>query len=350
MDEQRRLEAHIAGALDDTDAYLVYADWLLQHGDPRGQLIMLQHQGHEAAARAMLERHAGHFYGSLSARRELVDATWHLGFIRSCRFSLDADRGPGHGPRTRAALRALLALPSMRFLRELSLGVMSVPENSYGEAIELLAGHDLRSLERLALGEDVVHMRSADTEPLVTDVGMTRAIYTAAPNLRTLVLRSSDDDPDLEGLALRCLRELRVEGGGNGARLLGALSRARAPELESLAIASNFVVADAAWVPLLGGTLFRKLRHLALGVYSFLVERAGALIASAPVLRQLRSLDLSQTALGERDIDAILAGAAAFAHLERLELGLLLCSLGSEKAAALRTVCRDVTFKSLLSP
>jgi uncharacterized protein (TIGR02996 family) len=95
VDEKHRFEAAIAASPDDEAAYLVYADWLQQRGDPRGELIVLQHRGQDDAARGLLQRHAEHFYGGLSARPSLLDVTWHLGFFRACRFSLDDDRGPG---------------------------------------------------------------------------------------------------------------------------------------------------------------------------------------------------------------------------------------------------------------
>ena len=40
----RELETEILARRDDPSAYLVYADWLQQHQDPRGELIAVQHQ------------------------------------------------------------------------------------------------------------------------------------------------------------------------------------------------------------------------------------------------------------------------------------------------------------------
>jgi uncharacterized protein (TIGR02996 family) len=42
---------------DDDRPRLVYADWLLEQGDPRGELIQLQIAGHAAEADALLRRH-----------------------------------------------------------------------------------------------------------------------------------------------------------------------------------------------------------------------------------------------------------------------------------------------------
>ncbi|MBA3541340.1 MAG: TIGR02996 domain-containing protein [Deltaproteobacteria bacterium] len=40
-DRNLELEAEIAKTPDEVAPYLVYADWLQQHGDPRGELIAL---------------------------------------------------------------------------------------------------------------------------------------------------------------------------------------------------------------------------------------------------------------------------------------------------------------------
>lgn len=339
MDEQARLEAAIAHDPDDDDAYLVYGDWLQQRGDPRGELLALHHRREDDAARAHLARHASHFYGALAARPKLVEAVWHLGFMRACRFSLDDDRGPGHEQRTLDALKALLALPSMRFIRELSIGVMNVPYNNYRAAIEELGRHDLRTLRRLALGDDIEHSTARMTDPFTSDVGPTRPLSVAAPNLETLILRSTAEDlPELDGIALPRLRELRIEGGGG--RIHETLWPAALPELETLAVTGI----AATWTPLLHGDAFPKLRHLTIGAYGTLIGRGGVLFANAPLLQQLRTLDLSDTLLGDPDLDAMIANAGSFAHLERLDLGVLSGARSPDRVEALRRACPSVVF------
>jgi uncharacterized protein (TIGR02996 family) len=343
VDEQARFEAAIACDPDDGDAYLVYADWLQQRGDPRGELIVLQHRGEDDAAKRVLQRHAEHFYGGLSARPNLVAATWQLGFMRSCRFSLDDDRGAGHEQRALAALEELLALPSARFLREIAIDVMNVPYNHMQPAIELMDRRDWQLLERLALGEGIEHSTATATDAFTTELGPVRRLLEAAPNLRTLILESTEDkDPDFDGLALPRLRELRIFGPG-GYELLQTLPRAELPELVTLDLLGSFVADPSDWSALLSGASLPKLRHLGFGVYAFLIGRAGALIANAPILRQLETLDLSNTPLIEPDIDAILANAGAFAHLQRLELGPLL--FDNAPTAALRGLCADVRLR-----
>jgi uncharacterized protein (TIGR02996 family) len=38
------LEAHLRHHPDDRNSWLVYADWLTEEGDARGQLVMLEHR------------------------------------------------------------------------------------------------------------------------------------------------------------------------------------------------------------------------------------------------------------------------------------------------------------------
>ena len=62
------LEAAILENPDDDAPYLVYADWLMASGDPRGELIVMQHDADEAegnrkkalrrAANTYFEKHA----------------------------------------------------------------------------------------------------------------------------------------------------------------------------------------------------------------------------------------------------------------------------------------------------
>jgi uncharacterized protein (TIGR02996 family) len=330
------LEAAIARDPDDAAAYLVYADWLQQRGDPRGELIMLQHHGHDEAANALLRRHATHFYGGLAARPGLLDVTWRRGFMHTCRFSLDADRGAGHEQRALAALDELLALPSARFIRELSIGVMNLPYATYQPAIDVLARHDLRSLRRLALGEGV----EFPAEALSIEGGRLPPLFAAAPHVRTLVVHSTDENADLSGVARLPLTELRVSGCRGDA--LATILHAPLPQLVTLALEGSLGLEDAGWRLLLDAANVPALRHLALRVYTQLSGRVGALIVNAPILRQLRTLDLSETLMAAADIDAMLAHAPAFAHLEHLHIGLLPYALEPAHAAAVAALCPRV--------
>ena len=89
------LEAAIAAAPDEIEPYLVYADWLQSRGDPRGELITLQHAMRAAGntegfakfrvhEEVLRERHAIEWLGervvAAGARARFV---WAMGFVDS---------------------------------------------------------------------------------------------------------------------------------------------------------------------------------------------------------------------------------------------------------------------------
>jgi uncharacterized protein (TIGR02996 family) len=92
------IEAAILAAPDDPSAYLVYADWLQSHGDPRGELITLQHamraqtdpsefarfKRHEEALR--LEHGAGWLGDVIARAPHRTFFEWRLGFVDTARF------------------------------------------------------------------------------------------------------------------------------------------------------------------------------------------------------------------------------------------------------------------------
>jgi uncharacterized protein (TIGR02996 family) len=89
MERNRDLEDALRADPSNVAPYLVYADFLQSRGDPRGELIMLQHAGKKAEAEAFLSANADSTYGPLKNYRTTFDGEernafeWHLGFIRS---------------------------------------------------------------------------------------------------------------------------------------------------------------------------------------------------------------------------------------------------------------------------
>ncbi len=98
----RELEAVIAADPSAIEPYLVYADWLLERGDPRGELIVLHHRMASAgpddraavahAARRLLVAHRAHLVGpAIAYAGALCVVEMRLGFVRSVRLSMDGD-------------------------------------------------------------------------------------------------------------------------------------------------------------------------------------------------------------------------------------------------------------------
>ena len=98
------LEARILESGDDAD-YAVYGDWLEQRGDPRGKLIALQRAGLEAEWRQLVAEH-----GELFGTPVEAVVTWGHGFWDTIRLR-----------DTNVDLAAVLALPSARLVREVTI-------------------------------------------------------------------------------------------------------------------------------------------------------------------------------------------------------------------------------------
>ncbi|MGC4120278.1 MAG: TIGR02996 domain-containing protein [Myxococcales bacterium] len=118
------LEALIEADLDAVEPYLVYADYLQSHGDPRGELIALQHRlataptdELRAEEQQLFARRATALLGSLADCQEVARLKWRLGFVE--KLTLFAARPQDYDEET--LLRAFLAEPPCRFLRELVL-------------------------------------------------------------------------------------------------------------------------------------------------------------------------------------------------------------------------------------
>lgn len=138
------LEAMIASAAPgDTASYLVYADWLQQRGDPRGELIALQHAMHQERdtktflafkqrEQALRFAHERAWLGDVTvacAHRLKLD--WRLGFVEDARIA--ASTYPSEPPLAEV-LGALLRSPAGCAVRGLEL---TAPPD--GRADELVA-------------------------------------------------------------------------------------------------------------------------------------------------------------------------------------------------------------------
>ena len=171
------LEAAILQAPDSDHGYLVYADWLQGQGDPRGELIALQHaqrqaQGAEATrlkrkSATLYKEHQETLLGtrltSMLGARSLTLA-WHLGFIRGARVAAsDDDADPDFD--IVEVLTMLLRHPSARFLQDLTLGMPDREgDPGYNEVVKVITkfarqgrrarGRHPRSLARHARDDD----------------------------------------------------------------------------------------------------------------------------------------------------------------------------------------------------
>ena len=318
------LDKAILANPDDTDAYLVLADWLQGQGDPRGELIALQHAGNKKEATALLKKHP-ELVPTITPKPDTYNVEWAHGFLTSAHLGWsmytnemmgeEGEEPDDWGDACKKALVAFLQHPSARFLQSLRLGCIPSDEglylNPYAAAIEKAAPPCLRVL------------RIDDTQDW--DISSTNAKAPAGralPQLQELVI--SAGHIDIGKLEFSELRTLKVISGSLRVGELKAISNAKLPKLEYLEIwcgdpnygASGGVKQLA---PLFTGSNVPKLTHLGLRNCAFADEAIKALIKSK-LLPQLKSLDLSMGNLSDRGVDELAAHKDAFQHLDLLDV------------------------------
>lgn len=234
------LEARIREAPGDTARWLVYADWLSEQGDPRGELIVVQ----EARARkpkdralarredALLDKHNDVFVGEdLSA---LIDdmtmvwrpryhevptlaVTWRNGFFEEATLrdrhewddldETDDDESsyPVAEVRTCAErLTQILDHPSSLFLQSLNIVATGQRRYDYRSIVEVLATRKLPPpLTRLSIGDD--------TRPELCQLGDIGDLLKTYSNLSSLELRGRCKLVDEEGTFPKTLEHLVIE-------------------------------------------------------------------------------------------------------------------------------------------
>lgn len=321
---QPELEAAIEKSPDDPGPYLVYADWLQELGDPRGELIALHHRKAEKPATKLLEKHREQLLGALAPLYTDerygfgLRVEWRFGFMRRVslgwgNFSDDDDRDVFED------LKTLVELPVARFIEALVLGpIPGTEEMTLQPAIDALV--KLRApatLRELSLGN------TGDWDISNTATGHVDPLAKVFPRLEKLRLHAGSIGLGRD-VSFPALRELQVQSGSLTKADLKALCSLEAPKLERLEVwfgdpnyGASGGVKDVA--QLLAAQGFERVKHLGLMNCPFADELVKAL-AGSKILSQLTSLDLSMGALSDAGVDAMLEQRAAFAHLESLNL------------------------------
>ncbi|MER0246403.1 STM4015 family protein [Streptomyces sp. HSW2009] len=193
-------------------------------------------------------------------------------------------------------------------------------EDDSSTVVELLvaAKDRLSSLEALFIGDleaeeaEISWIQQADITP----------VLHAFPQLRELGVRGGTE---LKFPAVRheSLRTLSFEAGGLPGEVVRGVVASELPALEYLELwlgvegyGGDATVADLA--PLLAGGRFPHLRHLGLR-NSEIQDEIAAAVASAPLVAQLTSLDLSLGVLSDEGALALLAGQP-LTHLKWIDL------------------------------
>ncbi|MEO7733069.1 MAG: TIGR02996 domain-containing protein [Kofleriaceae bacterium] len=312
-----RFEDEISRDLEPRGPYLVYADWLLQRGDPRGELIAVQDALEwttDAARRAELQ----------AREQAILDAhltTWMGGEVRGPRIKLGWRRGfldqlvLDYREADVSGLSRLLQSPMCRFVRTMKLGT-----DVAAGLLELRRSPYLRRLQTLNLGSYRWSSYSI------------RGLAAAVPGL--LHLDCDASLVELADLTFPALRSLGLATSTSTLDNIDALASARLPALASLLIWGGGLIRPALdddddveiptfaaprWAGLLEAGGVPALRALHFDACSFGDELVDA-IADSQLLRQLSHVTLDDHELTGSGYARLLGRADAFRHLARLKL------------------------------
>jgi uncharacterized protein (TIGR02996 family) len=327
-DRNLELEAAIAAEPDARGGYEVYADWLAQRGDPRGELIAVQLArearpsdprlaGREAE---LLTEHGGTWLRGLDQHAwpgPPIEVEWERGFIASARIPT------GYSSDDSAfTYRAFAELPCAALVREIVLGV-ACSSGGHGNPdddisiLEALRDQPLPTLRSIELA--IFDHQISWTH--LGDVSIAR--LDELPRLETLAITAGR--MTLGAIDLPQLRQLSLVSGGQRAHVLHSIAAARWPSLEELTVyfgtdqyGGSCTLADVA--PILAGHNLPNITSLGLCNSTFADELVVELVA-APILPRLKRLDLSAGTLGADGARTLLAHADKLEHLAAIALG-----------------------------
>jgi uncharacterized protein (TIGR02996 family) len=353
------LEKSILENPDDDDAYLVYADWLQSQGDPRGELITIQHaiaKGDKKLAKEekrLLAEHAfmpkklGEMLALEKGRGDdahRCKAEWRNGFLKLVRLSRSGEEDP-HALSDLVA--ELFAHPSARFLVELQIGALGIyDEYDYGEVATAIVKARPAQLRKLTYAE----YDSEDSELSWGHLGNLGKFWAAMPRLEEVTLHGGD----MTVGTLDCpnLKSFRVITGGLDKGSIKSIIGAKWPRLESLHLyfgADDYGAAGNVKVitPILEGEGLPALKHLGLMNADFTDDICKALPTSK-ILKQLETLDLSLGTMSDIGAAALVEIKPAFKRLK--ELNVSENFLTKKGIAALKDLCPSVLAKGMKEP
>ncbi len=341
------LEALLRENPEDLETLQVYADYLQTHDDPYGELVALgiaceqEPRGSSLRRRfdKILEANKQHWFGQaapwIPERRgsETLVLEWKYGCVRKARVGYDYEE---ECPDTDVLLADLLRSPACRFLEDLTIevteGVKSGAVHFSFCVDELVHTEQPPPLRRLQIGD--CYPPQADLSWCC--VGDCSEVFSAFPQLE--YLKTLGREVEFGRIRHQKLKTLLIESGGLPASAVKSVANADLPALESLEVwfgSPDYGAEGNAGMlePLFAGKALPELKELGLMNSDFTDDMVTALV-KAPILQQLRILDLSMGTMSDVGAAVMLENTRPFSHLEKIELDQNFIS--DEMAAELR--------------
>ena len=314
------LEKAIVANPGDADAYMVYADWLQDQGDPRGELIALQTGGKKAAAKKLFDANVDYFLGPLQAHQICYDDFsdekkeafhWKNGFIHAVRLAHNHHADHWDGKLATEVVAPLLKHPSGRFIVELTINENDDPtDDTLDDIFTVIAKHGMPTLRKLRIGDDISQISWYR-------VGNLGKLWKAIPNLTHFDIEAGAFT--LGTIELPNLVHAVFRTGGLSKQAAKSIATATWPKIERLEVyfgdenyGGDCTPKDVA--PLLDRTDLPKLTYLGVKNAEFQNDLVPYL-AKSKLVKQLTTLDISEGILTDEAVDAFLAHADAFKHL-----------------------------------
>lgn len=322
MARNQELEALIAKSPDEGGNYGVYADWLIQQGDPRGELINAQLKRETGAddaldtrIQALHTKHDGEWLGEL-AGADGFSAEWRRGFLHDVTLgdddSADVELGEMY--------QKLRPLPAAQLLRNLRFAAFQNDdgEPTWDSAVEAMVEYGVPPTLR-----KLVFDRGDYWDISWTYLNTLEPVYARVPDLEHLEIILGH--MSLGNIDLPNLRHFEVWTGGFTGDNMKSVLGAKWPKLETLLLrfggsedyGGTCTLDDV--LPLLDGKTIPNVKHLALANSPF-IDALLPHLATAPFLKQLTHLDLSLGEMTDVGAKVIVDNAAAFKHLTGLDV------------------------------
>jgi len=339
------LDAQLRADPGDADVALIYADWLQQHGHPRGKLIAVQAALRtrpddaelRAAEKELFEAHDHELLGRLArliagdeGDDPMIELEWDLGWIRRAKIV-------GRSDEPADIAWEVLRHPSAKFLRSLIVGcVRSGDQDNSTLAATIMRAEPkppLRELEIADFDQSEINTIDISRAP----IGDLTGLGQAYPELETVILKGTGDVA-LWKLSLPRAKKFALRTSTMTKRTLATILAAAWPALEDLELwfgdvergyGAECTVGDI--LPLFAKPL-PLLRALRLMNSPFSDEVVPA-IASWVGAARLETLDFSLGTLSDAGANALAKVRAAFPKLKRL--GVFECALTRDGFAAL---------------